>query len=245
VLCLDDGNIADIIPLVKKRFVTYGLSSQADIRATHISMETGHTTFVAHYKGYRMGEVSYAMPGAHNVLNALACIAVAMELDIPFNLIQEGFAGFGGVGRRFQVKGEVDGIMVVDDYGHHPTEIKATLAAAKGGWPERRLVVAFQPHRFSRTKELFEEFVKCFYDADVLVLTDIYAASEQPIKGVTAETLVAAIKKHGQRDVSYVADRETLPEHLAGIYKPGDIVLTLGAGNIWQAGEALLKILRG
>jgi UDP-N-acetylmuramate--alanine ligase len=245
VLCLDDGNIADIIPLVKKRFVTYGLSSQADIRATHIRMEAGRAAFVAHYKGYRMGEVTYAMPGGHNVLNALACIAVAMELDIPFNLIQEGFAGFGGVGRRFQVKGEVDGIMVVDDYGHHPTEIRATLAAAKGGWPERRLVVAFQPHRYSRTKELFDDFVKCFYDADVLILTDIYAASEQPIDGVSAESLVTAIKKHGQRDVSYVADRETLPEYLVGIYKPGDIVLTLGAGNIWQAGEALLKNLRG
>jgi UDP-N-acetylmuramate--alanine ligase len=160
-------------------------------------------------------------------------------------MIQEGFAGFGGVGRRFQVKGEPGDIMVVDDYGHHPTEIRATLAAAKGGWPERRLVVAFQPHRYSRTKELFDDFVKCFYDADVLVLTDIYAASEQPIDGVSAETLVAEIKKHGQRDVTYVADREALPEYLAGICKAGDIVVTLGAGNIWQAGEGLLKRLQG
>jgi UDP-N-acetylmuramate--alanine ligase len=245
VLCLDDDNIAGIIPRVTKRFVTYGLSSQADIRATHIRLEGGRSSFVAHYKGYRMGEVSYAMPGAHNVLNALACIAVAMELDVPFAMIQEGFAGFGGVGRRFQVKGEPGGIMVVDDYGHHPTEIRATLAAAKGGWPERRLVVAFQPHRYSRTRELFDDFVKCFYDADVLVLTDIYAAGEQPIEGVSAEALVAEIKKHGQRDVTYVADREALPEYLAGICKAGDIVVTLGAGNIWQAGEGLLKRLQG
>jgi UDP-N-acetylmuramate--alanine ligase len=235
VLCLDDGNIAGIIPLVKKRFVTYGLSSQADIRATHIRLEGGRSTFVAHYKGYRMGEVSYAMPGALNVLNAL---------DVPFAKIQEGFAGFGGVGRRFQIKGEINDTMVVDDYGHHPAEIRATLAAAKGGWPERRLVVAFQPHRYSRTKELFDDFVKCFYDADVLILTDIYAASEQPIEGVSAESLVAEIKKHGQRDVTYVADRETLPEYLAGICKPGDLVMTLGAGNIWQAGEGLLKRLQ-
>lgn len=245
VLCLDDRNIADIIPLVKKRFVTYGLSSQADIRATQVRSEGATTTFVAHYKGYRVGEVTYSMPGAHNVLNALACIAVAMELDIPFNLIQEGFTRFGGVGRRFQVKGVVNDIMVVDDYGHHPTEIRATLAAAKGGWPERRLIVAFQPHRYTRTKELFDEFVKCFYDADLLVLTDIYAASETPIEGVSSESLANAVRKHGQRDVKYIADRGTLPEHLAGVAKPGDIVLTLGAGNIWQAGEALLKILQG
>jgi UDP-N-acetylmuramate--alanine ligase len=245
VLCLDDRNIADIIPLVKKRFLTYGLSSQADIRATQVRIEGGSATFVAHYKGYRMGQVTYSMPGAHNVLNALACIAVAMELDIPFNLIQEGFARFGGVGRRFQVKGEVGGIMVVDDYGHHPTEIRATLAAAKGGWSERRLVVAFQPHRYTRTKELFDEFVKCFYDADLLVLTDIYAASETPIDGISSESLANEVRKHGQRDVTYIADRGALAEHLAGLAKPGDIILTLGAGNIWQAGEALLKILEG
>jgi UDP-N-acetylmuramate--alanine ligase len=227
-----------------KRFVTYGLSTQADIRATHIRLEGGTSTFVVHYKGYRMGEITYAMPGAHNVLNALACVAVAMELDVPFNMIQEGFIHFGGVGRRFQVKGEIKDIMVVDDYGHHPAEIRATLAAAKSGWSERRLVVAFQPHRYTRTKELFDDFVKCFYDADVLILTDIYAASEKPIEGVSAEALVAAIKKHGQRDVTYIADRETLPEYLAGICKPDDIMLTLGAGNIWQAGEGLLKRLQ-
>ncbi len=243
VFCLDDRNIAEIIPRVKKRFVTYGLSSQADIRATHVRLEGFNTSFVAHYKGYRMGEVKFSMPGAHNVLNALACIAVAMELDVPFAQIQEGFAQFGGVGRRFQVKGEVNDIMVIDDYGHHPTEIKATLSAAKSGWPERRLVVAFQPHRYTRTKELFDEFVTCFYDADVLVLTDIYAASEQPIVGISAEALVQQIKKHGQRDVSCVADRLAVPDHLAKIVRPGDIVITLGAGNIWQAGEQLLEKL--
>ena len=244
VLCLDDRNIGEIIPRVKKRFVTYGLSSQADIRATNIRLAGNCTSFIAHYKGYRMGEVSFGMPGAHNVLNALACIAVAMELDIPFPRIQEGFAQFGGVGRRFQIKGEVKDIMVVDDYGHHPAEIRATLAAAKNGWPERRLVVAFQPHRYSRTKELFDEFVTAFYDADLLVVTDIYAASEQPIEGVTAEALAGAIRRHGQKDVTFIADREAIPDHLAGIVRSGDIVLTLGAGNIWQGGEALLEKLR-
>jgi UDP-N-acetylmuramate--alanine ligase len=244
VLCLDDRNVAEIIPKVKKRFVTYGLTSQADIRATHIKLSGGTTTFVAHYKGYRMGEVSFAMPGAHNVLNALACIAVAIELDMPFNLIQEGFAGFGGVGRRFQIKGEANGIMVVDDYGHHPVEIRATLSAAKHGWPERRLVVAFQPHRYTRTKELFSDFVTCFYDADVLVLTEIYAASEKPIEGITAEKLADSIRRHGQKDVTFIGERDRLCSHLQKIIREGDIVLTLGAGNLWPIGEELLAKLQ-
>ncbi|HEX9024149.1 MAG TPA: UDP-N-acetylmuramate--L-alanine ligase, partial [Geobacteraceae bacterium] len=244
VLCLDDRNVAEVIPRIRKRFVTYGLSSQADIRATNVRLVGNSTSFVAHYKGYRMGEVNFSMPGAHNVLNALACVAVAMELDVPFAQIQEGFARFGGVGRRFQVKGEVRDMMVVDDYGHHPAEIRATLAAAKTGWPERRLVVAFQPHRYTRTKELFDEFVTAFYDADLLVVTDIYAASEKPIEGVTAEALAEAIRRHGQKDVTFIADREAIPEYLAGIAKSGDILLTLGAGNIWQTGEALLERLK-
>ena len=243
ILCLEDRNIAEIIPRIKKRFMTYGLSSQADLRATHIKLDGFNTSFTAHYKGYRLGDISFSMPGAHNVLNALACTAVALELDVPFDKIQEGFAQFGGVGRRFTVKGEKNGIMVVDDYGHHPAEIRATLAAAKNGFPERRLVVAFQPHRYSRTKELFSEFVTCFYDADVLVLTDIYAASEQPVPGVSAERLAEEVRRHGQRDVTYVADRNDLPEYLSGIAKDGDIVITLGAGNIWQAGEGLLEKL--
>lgn len=240
VLCQEDRNINEIIPRIKKRFMTYGLSSQADLRASHVRLEGFQTTFTAHYKGYRLGEITFGMPGAHNVLNALACTAVALELDVPFDKIQEGFAQFGGVGRRFTVKAEKNGIMVVDDYGHHPAEIRATLAAARNGWPERRLVVAFQPHRYSRTKELFNEFVTCFYDADVLVLTDIYAASEQPIPGISAERLADEVRRHGQRDVTYIADRTALPDHLAGVIKEGDIVITLGAGNIWQAGEELV-----
>jgi UDP-N-acetylmuramate--alanine ligase len=243
ILCLEDRNIAEIIPLIKKRFMTYGLSSQADLRATHVKLEGFQTTFTAHYKGYRLGDITFQMPGAHNVLNALACTAVALELDVPFDKIQEGFAQFGGVGRRFTVKGEKNGIMVVDDYGHHPVEIRATLSAARNGWPERRLVVAFQPHRYSRTKELFNDFVTCFYDADVLILTDIYAASEQPIPGVSSEHLADEVRRHGQRDVTYVADRTTLPDYLAGVVKEGDIVITLGAGNIWQAGEELVNKL--
>ena len=243
VLCQEDRNINEIIPRIKKRFMTYGLSSQADLRATHVKLDGFQTSFTAHYKGYRLGEISFNMPGAHNVLNALACTAVALELDVPFDKIQEGFAQFGGVGRRFTVKGEKNGIMVVDDYGHHPAEIRATLGAARNGWPERRLVVAFQPHRYSRTKELFNEFVTCFYDADVLVLTDIYAAGEQPISDVSAERLAEETRRHGQRDVTYISERTALSDYLAGIVKEGDIVITLGAGNIWQTGEELVNKL--
>jgi len=245
ILCLNDPNIRSILPLVKKRYMTYGFSSQADIRATHVKHDGFKTSFIAHFKGYRLGEVSFNMPGAHNVLNAMACIALALELDVPFNIIQEGFARFGGVGRRFTVKGEPKGVMVVDDYGHHPAEIKATLAAARQGWPERRIIAAFQPHRYTRTHELFQDFVTAFYDADLLVLTDVYAAGEQPIEGATAGRLAEEAQRHGQKDVTHIADRELIPEHLAGIVKAGDIVITLGAGNIWQQGETLVKILEG
>jgi len=242
VLCLDNPNVADILPKVKKRFATYGLSAQADFRATEVRISGFTTTFVAHHKGTRLGEVTFAMPGAHNVLNALAAIAVAHELAIPFEKVQEGFAAFKGVGRRFHLKGTVNDIMVVDDYGHHPTEVRATLAAAKSGW-EKRLVVVFQPHRYSRTKELFEEFVKSFYDADVLILTDIYPAGEAPIEGVTAENLAARIRRHGQKDVTCISDREELSRHLLEILQPDDILLTLGAGNVWQVGEQVLARL--
>jgi UDP-N-acetylmuramate--alanine ligase len=243
VLCLDDPNIRAILPRVNKRYTTYGLSSQADIRATHVKHDGFSTSFTAHFKGYRLGEVTFAMPGSHNVLNAMACIAVALELDVPFSAIQEGFALFGGVGRRFTIKGEAKGVTVVDDYGHHPAEVKATLAAARLGWPERRIVAIFQPHRFTRTNELFSEFVTAFYDADVLILTDVYAAGEKPIEGATAERLSREILRHGQKDVTWIANREQIPEHLAGIVREGDMVITLGAGNIWQQGEALLSIL--
>jgi len=242
VLCLDSGNVADIIPRVKKRFITYGLSAQADFRARDIRLSGLSTSFVAQYRGETLGEITFRMPGAHNVLNALAAIAVAMELNVPFSVIQEGFRNFGGVGRRFQVKGEVNDIMVVDDYGHHPAEIRATLAAAKGGW-DRRLVVVFQPHRYTRTKELYDEFVKAFYDADVLVVTDIYAAGEQPIEGVSAESLARSIKNHGQKEVTHISSREQLLDHLVNELRAGDLVLTLGAGNIWQTGESLLQKL--
>jgi UDP-N-acetylmuramate--alanine ligase len=242
VLCLDSDNVADIIPRVNKRFITYGLSAQADFRACDIKLEGISPRPSLPNTAVSGSARSFSMPGAHNVLNALAAIGVALELNIPFSVIQEGFRDFGGVGRRFQVKGEVRDIMVVDDYGHHPTEIRATLAAATAGW-DRRLVVVFQPHRYTRTKELYDEFVKAFHDAEVLILTDIYPAGEEPIEGVTAEALARSVRQHGQKDVTHISDREELVGHLLEILKPGDILLTLGAGNIWQTGELLLQKL--
>ena len=242
VLCLDDANLQGMIPEVKKRLVTYGLTSQADFQASEIEHNGDRTTFLVHYRNAQLGRLSIRMPGRHNVLNALAAVAVGMELDMPFAAIAEGFQDFGGVGRRFQIKGVPKDIMIVDDYGHHPVEIKATLAAARSGW-SRRVVAVFQPHRYSRTEALFDEFVTAFYQADHIAVMDIYAAGEEPRPGVTAENLVAGISEHGHRSCCYTGDTETTVAHLVETVQPGDIVITLGAGNVWQVGEELLHLL--
>jgi len=242
VLCLDDPQIQEILPQVKKRYLTYGLSSQSDFHATEIRMRQGRTSFLAHFQGEELGRISFHMPGRHNVLNALAVLAVAMELAIPFRTIVGGFRNFGGVQRRFQVRDEVAGVMLVDDYGHHPAEIRATLAAAKSGW-NKRVVAVFQPHRYSRTKALFDDFLTAFYQADKLVVTDVYAAGEAPLEGATAAALVAGIRNHGHRDVSYRATLEETAVFLAEQILPGDMVITLGAGNVNQVCDLLAEKL--
>jgi UDP-N-acetylmuramate--alanine ligase len=191
-----------------------------------------------------VGDISLAVPGLHNVYNALAAIAVGFELDVPFTQISEALSSFTGAGRRFQFKGESGGVMVVDDYGHHPTEVKATLAAAKIGSGGRRIVVLFQPHRYSRTHDLMEEFARSFNNADTLFVTDIYAASEDPIEGTTAESLTAAIKRFGHKDVRYIGALETAAEALRDHVLPGDLVLTLGAGTVSRVSDQLLALLR-
>jgi len=243
VLCLDDANIQALLPQVRKRLVTYGLNSQADFAASAIEHSADRTAFTVHYRGQTLGRLGFRMPGRHNVLNALAAVAVGMELDLPFAAIAEGFKDFGGVQRRFQIKGEVDGVMVVDDYGHHPAEIKATLAAARSGW-QRRVVTVFQPHRYSRTRALFDEFVTAFYQADHLVVMDVYAAGEDPLPGVSAAALAAGISGHGHRSCVYAADRTAALAHLRDTVRPGDMVITLGAGNVWQVGEEFLAGLK-
>lgn len=243
VLCMDNTNIQRLLPKVKKRFVTFGLTPQADFQATDIEFNAMNTKFLVKYKGKDLGRLEIGMPGMHNVYNALASVGAATELDTPFQTTCEALKGFNGIHRRFQVKGESCGIMVVDDYGHHPTEIRATLKAAKDGW-DRRLVVIFQPHRYTRTRDLFEEFVTSFNEADVLVLSDIYPAGESPLEGITGEVLFEEIEKHGHRDVSYVPEIANIPACLFEKVKRGDIVITLGAGNIWEVADNFLDALR-
>ena len=244
ILCLDDPHVASILPEVKKRFLTYGLTSQANVYAKGINTSGLNTRFEVCVENVVLGEVNLPLAGVHNVFNALAAITVGLELDIPFATIAAALESFSGVQRRLQVKGEWRDITVVDDYGHHPTEIRATLSALRDAWPERRLVVLFQPHRYSRTKALAEEFYTAFHEADILLLTEIYSASESPIPGVTAEALLNGIKKHGHRHAYFEPSFSELLDKAMDILAPGDVVLSLGAGNIWQAGEKLLEMMQ-
>ena len=244
VLCLDDPNVQQIIPKIKRRRVTYGMTAQADVSATNIRYNAKFgSDFTVLHRGEVLGDISMPVPGKHNVYNALAATAVALELDVPFGKIAEAFSGFSNANRRFQFKGEVAGIAVVDDYGHHPTEILATLAAAKNGSGGRRTVVVFQPHRYSRTKELMEEFALCFNNADVLYVLDIYAASETPIEGVTAETLTDNIRKYGHRNASYLGSIDNAVEKVLPSLEKGDLVITLGAGTVTRLSDEFLARL--
>jgi UDP-N-acetylmuramate--alanine ligase len=247
VLCVDDARIRALLPRVVKRYQTYGIQDVAegtppDFRATDMVLKKGETNFRAFYRERNLGPFRLVVPGVHNITNALAAIAVGMELDVPIDLIRKGLASFTGVERRFQVRGEKNGITVVDDYGHHPTEIRATLAAAKQGWG-RRVVVLFQPHRYTRTRDLMDEFAKAFEQADVLFMTDIYAASESPIPGVTGARLADAVRAAGHPAVTYVERKQELAAQVLPTLQPGDVVLTLGAGDIWKAGTELLEKL--
>jgi UDP-N-acetylmuramate--alanine ligase len=240
VLCLDDPNVQDILPRVGRRIVTYGTSNQADLVAAHVEFLDFGTSSQVRYKGNPLGGLRLRVPGEHGILNALAAVATGLELEIPFEKIAAALASFQNADRRFQVKGEHKGVLVVDDYGHHPTEIIATLSAARHAC-DRRIVTVFQPHRYTRTQALAEEFARAFYHADVLIVLPIYAASEEPIPGVTAERLVEQIKKYGHRDVHYVPDFAGARQQLTDTLQKGDLLITLGAGDVWKIGEEFLK----
>ncbi len=242
IVCLDNENIAQLLPQIHKRIITYGLTEQADIHAVKIVSRGCESRFVVRRREEELGTIQLNRPGRHSIYNSLAAIAVALELEIDFSVIARALMNFQGVQRRLQVKGEVGGVLIIDDYGHHPTEIKATLDAVRDGWPDRRLVVAFQPHRYTRTAGLFNDFVTAFHRADVLILTDIYAASEKPIEGVSGEKLHEAIKQHGQRKTHYIPDLVQDSGQLESILCEGDLFLTLGAGNIVRIGEELLDL---
>jgi UDP-N-acetylmuramate--alanine ligase len=242
VLCLDHPNIQSLLPKVKKRFTTYGLTTQADFQAKEIVFEGLSTSFDVVHQQQEIGRLRLRMPGLHNVYNALATLATAFELDIPFNVVEEALHDFSGIQRRFQIKGEKKGILVVDDYGHHPVEIMATLKAARTGWG-KRIIVVFQPHRYTRTQALFKDFLTAFYDADILILTDIYPAGEDRIEGVEARDLFEGLREYGHKNVTYLADKKEIVEHLLRIIATGDLVITLGAGDIWQVSDELVKRL--
>ena len=246
IICLDDPNVQLIIPNIKRRRVTFGLTAQADVSAKEIKYnDVFGSTFTVSKRDKILGEISLPVPGKHNVYNALAATAVALEMDVPFEKIVEAFAIFKNANRRFQFKGEVNGITVVDDYGHHPTEILATLSAAKNSSGGKRTVVVFQPHRYSRTQELMDDFVVAFNNADVLYLLDIYAASEEPIEGITAEVLAENIKRFGHKNVQYIGDIETATEKVVAGLQPGDLVITLGAGSVTRLSDEIVEKLKG
>ena len=243
-LCLDEKGVQAILPRIEKRYITYGLSSAADVQAREMAFKGLATEYEAYAKGERLGRVTLKVPGVHHVKNSLAAIVVGMELGVPFKDLAESLSGFSGVYRRFEIKGEKNGVTVVDDYGHHPTEIEATLRAAKEGFG-RRVVAVFQPHLFSRTRDFHREFGSAFYQADVLVVTDVYPAREQPIPGVTGEMVAKAAKEFGHRDVHYLEDKNAVAEFLEGIVKSGDMLITLGAGDVYKIGEKFLSKEKG
>jgi len=243
ILCIDNVNVRGLLPQIRKRFVTYGTSPDADWQARELGVEGLETTFEVWRDGRRVGPVRLHMPGRHHALNALAALAAAAELEIPFRSASRALEQFGGIHRRFEVKGEESGVLVVDDYGHHPEEIRATLRAAREGFT-RRLVVAFQPHRYTRTRDLFGDFLEAFDDADVVLLTDIYAAGESRLDSVSSEALFHALRRRGHLDVRYVASRDRVAQALLDVAAPGDLVLTLGAGDIYRSADELLELLR-
>jgi len=243
VLCLDQPEIQRMIPAVDKRVITYGLESGADLTARRLTFSGLSSQFEVVQRGKVLGSATLQVPGGHNVLNALAAVAVGLDLEVPFASIQQALAGFTGVQRRFQVRGEVGGVLVVDDYGHHPAEIRATLAAAKAGF-DRRVLTVFQPHRYTRTQHLMQEFFTAFYQSDVLLVMDIYPAGETPIPGVHARDLAEGVAAHGHREVHYMdGDRQGILDFLCEDTRPGDLVLTLGAGDVGQLGGELLARL--
>jgi UDP-N-acetylmuramate--alanine ligase len=243
ILCLDNESIQDLIPKIKKRYTTYGMSSQADFQIRDVVYEKRRSSFSVYRKGHKLGRFTLNLPGIHNVYNATAGIATGVELEVPMDAIESALQTLEGVQRRLEIKGEVNGITVVDDYGHHPTEIKTTLQAIEECWPDNRKIIVFQPHRYTRTQALFDDFTRSFYQSDVLLVLPIYAAGEQNIEGITGRKLCEGIKAHGHKEVLYSEGQEDAIDYLRKNLKSGDVLLTLGAGDVWQVGTEILKAL--
>lgn len=243
VLCLDEPALQDIIPDINKKVITYGISPQADVQALDIKHDQFVSKFTVEYRGEVLGDITLKIPGLYNVKNSLVAITIATELGIPFETIKKALESFSGVYRRFEVKHAGD-ILVIDDYAHHPTETSATQSGVRSGW-KRRLITVFQPHLYSRTRDFYEEFGRSFLLSDIFICTDVYPAREEPIPGVSGEMIIKAARKFGHKNAMYVPDKTQVESVLLNIVKPGDIVVTMGAGDIWKYGESFIKSYTG
>jgi UDP-N-acetylmuramate--alanine ligase len=242
VLCLDEPSLQEILPEIQRKVVTYGFSSQADVQAVDLVQKEQRSSFTVVAKGHELGTITLGVPGEHNVQNALAAVAVSLELGIPFNQIKTALDSFAGAFRRFELKADVSGVLVVDDYAHHPTEVKVTLKGIKAGW-RRRVVCVFQPHTYTRTRDFYKDFGRSFMNADLLIVTDVYAARERAIQGITGEIIAEAAKNFGHRNVQYVPDKTQLADLLMSVVKEGDIVITMGAGDIYMHCSRFIEML--
>ena len=233
IVCLDSPGVRGIIADIYRPITTYGISSQADYRAEDVQFKNNSITYSAYYHHNTLGQIQLNVPGQYNVLNSLAAIAVGMEMDIPFSIIKKGLLEYEGVRRRFEIKGVENGIMIVDDYTHHPTEVTATLDAARSGW-SKRIVAVFQPHLYTRTRDFYREFAESFLNSDILIVTDIYPAREDKIEGIDGNLVAKAAKELGHRHVHFVPNINDLNEKLDDITQPNDMVIGIGAGTIWR-----------
>lgn len=244
IVCLDDANVRSILPAIDRRTISYGFTPQAQVRAINIEQSAFKSSFTVMFEDEVLGDISIQTPGDYNIKNALASVAVGLELGMSFKNIASGLERFRGVYRRFQPKMDSDELIVIDDYAHHPTEVKATIGGARRGWKDRRIVAVFQPHLYSRTQQMYREFGLSFFDAEVLVVTDVYPSREKPIEGVSGKLISDTAKQYGHRDVHYLKDKTELPGKLKEIVQDGDIVITMGAGDIYRYGEQFVEIIK-
>ncbi|MHB8336205.1 MAG: UDP-N-acetylmuramate--L-alanine ligase [Ignavibacteriaceae bacterium] len=242
VLCMDEPALQDIIPYINKKILTYGLTTQADIRATDISFNEFSSSYSVKYKGEDLGKLTLKIPGVHNIKNSLVAICIAKELGIGFDVIKKALESFSGVYRRFEIKYNKE-ILVIDDYAHHPTETSATLAGIRNGW-DRRLIAVFQPHLYTRTRDFYHEFGRSFLNSDIFICTDVYPAREEPIDGISGELITESAKKFGHKNVIYIKDKNDIPQKLIELKKDGDIFVTMGAGDIWKYGEKFVELVK-
>ncbi|MEX1063443.1 MAG: UDP-N-acetylmuramate--L-alanine ligase [Balneolaceae bacterium] len=243
IVCLDDPTVRSILPALERRTISYGFTPQATVRAINVEREEFYSIFTVMFEGDLLGKIRLKAPGDHNIKNALAAVATGLELGMDFKRIKSGLERYEGVFRRFQLKMDHRDILVIDDYAHHPTEVQATLQAARKGWPDRRIVAVFQPHLYSRTQKMYQEFGLSFFDAEVLVVTDVYPSREAPIEGVSGKLVADTARQYGHRDVHYVQEKSDLPVRLRKIIRPGDLVITMGAGDIYRYGEQFVELI--